>query len=47
MNVRPIIKILEGIKNKFMGKKLAKPPMVELIGNQKALWELTIRYCSD
>lgn len=30
-----------------MGKTLAKPPMVELIGNEKALWELTFRYCSD
>ena len=30
-----------------MGKKLSRPPMVELKGNQKALWELTIRYCQE
>lgn len=30
-----------------MGGDASRPPMVELFGNQKALWELTIRYCRN
>jgi hypothetical protein len=30
-----------------MGGEASRPPMVELFGNQKALWELTIRFCRD
>ena len=32
--------------NQFkMGKRHSRPPMVNLYGNQKAVWELAIRYC--